>query len=51
MFDTAALGHNSVYGLPPLFRFLNQYRVGRTPWTGDQRVIRPLPIHRTIQTR
>jgi hypothetical protein len=22
-----------------------------TPWTGDQRVARPLPIHRTTQTQ
>jgi hypothetical protein len=24
--------------------------VGRTPWTGDQPVARPLPTHRTTQT-
>jgi hypothetical protein len=24
--------------------------VGRTPWTGDQSVARPLPTHRTTQT-
>jgi hypothetical protein len=30
----------------PLFQFLNQYTVGRTPWTGDQLVARPLPAHR-----
>jgi hypothetical protein len=27
----------------PLFQFLNPYTVGRTPWTGDQPVARPLP--------
>jgi hypothetical protein len=33
----------------PIFQFLNPYTVGRTPWTGDQPVARPLPIHRTTQ--
>jgi hypothetical protein len=27
------------------------YRVGRTPWTGDQLVARPLLTHRTTQTQ
>jgi hypothetical protein len=27
------------------------YTVGRTPWTGDQLVARPLPGHRTAQTQ
>jgi hypothetical protein len=31
----------------PLSKFLNLYRVGRSPWTGDQPVARPLPAHRT----
>jgi hypothetical protein len=35
----------------PLFLFFNLYTVGRTPWTGDQPVARPLPLHRTIHTR
>jgi hypothetical protein len=34
-----------------LFQFLNLYKVGRTPWTGDQRVARPLPTHGTTQTQ
>jgi hypothetical protein len=29
--------------------FLILYTVGRTPWTGDQPVARPLPTHRTTQ--
>jgi hypothetical protein len=33
------------------FSFLILYTVGRTPWTGDQPVARPLPTHRTIQTQ
>jgi hypothetical protein len=37
----------------PLFHFgfLILYTVGRTPWTGDQPVARPLPTHRTTQTQ
>jgi hypothetical protein len=35
----------------PLFQFLNLYTVGRTTWTGDQPVARPLPTHRTTQTQ
>jgi hypothetical protein len=35
----------------PLFQFLNPYTVGRTHWTGDQLVARPLPTHRTTQTQ
>jgi hypothetical protein len=30
-----------------LFSFLILYTVGRTPWTGDQPVGRPLPTHKT----
>jgi hypothetical protein len=35
----------------PLFQFLNLYTVGRTPWTSDKPVARPLPTHRTTQTQ
>jgi hypothetical protein len=34
----------------PLFQFLHQYTVGRTPWAGDQPVSRPILTHRTTQT-
>jgi hypothetical protein len=34
-----------------LLEFLDLYIVGRTPWTEDQPVARPLPTHRTTQTR
>jgi hypothetical protein len=34
-----------------LFQFSNVYTVGRTPWTGDQLIARPLPTHRTTQTQ
>jgi hypothetical protein len=46
----------SVYGctalvdLGRIFSFLISYTVGRTPWTGNQPVSRPLPTHRTTQT-
>jgi hypothetical protein len=33
------------------FSFLILHTVGRTPWTVDQAVARPLPIHRTTQTQ
>jgi hypothetical protein len=38
-------------GAYPLFQFLIFYAVGGTPWTGDQPVARPLPVHRTTQTQ
>jgi hypothetical protein len=31
----------------PLFSILIIYTVGRTPWTGDQPITKPLPTHRT----
>jgi hypothetical protein len=34
-----------------IFSFLIFYTVGRTPWTGDQPVARPLPAHRIAQTQ
>jgi hypothetical protein len=39
------------FDLGRLFSFLILCTVGRTPWTGDQPVARPLPIHRTTQTQ
>jgi hypothetical protein len=33
------------------FSFLILHTVGRTPWTVDQSVARPLPTHRTTQTQ
>jgi hypothetical protein len=36
----------------PLLQFRNRFHTnGRTPWTGDQPVARPLPIHRTTHTQ
>jgi hypothetical protein len=39
------------FGLWRLFHFLNLYTDGRTPWTADQPVARPLPTHRVTQTK
>jgi hypothetical protein len=36
----------ATYSVPYSF-----FTVGRTPWTGDQSVARPLPKHRTTQTQ
>jgi hypothetical protein len=39
-------------GPGPLLQFRNLfYTDGRTPWTSDQPVARPLPTHRTAQTQ
>jgi hypothetical protein len=36
----------------PLIQFLNHfYTDGKTPWTSDEPVTRPLPKHRTTQTQ
>jgi hypothetical protein len=43
--------YSPLLGIWPIFSFLILYTVGRTPWTGDQTVARPLPIHRTTQTQ
>jgi hypothetical protein len=44
-------GCTALWILAVFFSFLILYTVGRTPWTGDQRVARPLPTHRTTQTQ
>jgi hypothetical protein len=48
----------SIYGsivllldLDNFFSFLILYTVGRTPWMGEQPVVRSLPTHRTTQTQ
>jgi hypothetical protein len=38
-------------GLGRFFSFFIFYTVGRTPWTGDQPVTKPLPAHSTAQTQ
>jgi hypothetical protein len=37
--------------LAPFFQFPDIFTIGRTPWTSDQLVARPLPKHRTAQTQ
>jgi hypothetical protein len=39
-----------LYGVE-VFSHLDHFIDGRTPWTGDQFVARPLPKHRTTQTQ
>jgi hypothetical protein len=40
-----------LFGHWPLFQFLDLYTVGRTPWTVDQPVARPLPTQRKTETQ
>jgi hypothetical protein len=44
------MGLQPFVGPWPFFQFLNVYTVGRTPWTGDRPVAKPLHTHRTTQT-
>jgi hypothetical protein len=39
------------WALAPSFQFHDHVTHGRTPWTGDQLVARPLPTHRKTQTQ
>jgi hypothetical protein len=44
--------YSPLLGLGRFFSFLiYTHAVGRTPWTWDQPVARPLPTHRTTQTQ
>jgi hypothetical protein len=43
--------YSPLLDLGRFFSFLILYAVGRTPWTGDQPIARPLPTHRTTQTQ
>jgi hypothetical protein len=49
--DRTIYGSTALLDLGRFFSFLILYTVGRTPWTGDQPVARPLPAHRTTQTQ
>jgi hypothetical protein len=42
--------YSPLLGIGRFLSFLILYTVGRTPWTGDRPVVRPLPTHRTTQT-
>jgi hypothetical protein len=51
-FINSSIALQSFVGPWPLLQFPNVfYTDGRTPWTGDQPVVRPLPTHRTTQTQ
>jgi hypothetical protein len=39
--------YGPLLGLGRFFIFLILYTVGKSPWTGDQPVARPLPTHGT----
>jgi hypothetical protein len=43
--------YSPLLGLCRFFSFVILYTIGRTPWTGDQPVARPLITHRTTQTQ
>jgi hypothetical protein len=43
--------YSPLLGPGRFFSFLVLYTVGRTTWTGDRPVARPLPTHRTTQTQ
>jgi hypothetical protein len=49
--DISMYSYTALVGLGRFFSFLILYTVGKTPWTGDQTVVRPLPTHRTTQTQ
>jgi hypothetical protein len=40
-----------IWSIRLISQFLDDYTDGRSPWTGDQLVARPLPKHRTTQTQ
>jgi hypothetical protein len=43
--------HSPLLDIARFFSFLILYTVGKTPWTGDEPVARPLPTYRTTQTQ
>jgi hypothetical protein len=43
-------GSTALVNLGRFFSCLILYTVGRTPWTGDQPVARPLPTHNNTNT-
>jgi hypothetical protein len=43
--------YSHLLDLGKFFSFLIFYTVSRTPWAGEQPVVRPLPAHRTAQTQ
>jgi membrane protein DedA with SNARE-associated domain len=43
--------YSPLLNLGRFFSFLILYTVGRTPWTGDQLLARPLSTHRTTEAQ
>jgi hypothetical protein len=43
--------HPSIYGSTALVGVGRFFSFGRTPWTGEQPVLRPLPTHRITQAQ
>jgi hypothetical protein len=43
--------YSPLLNLGRFFSFLIFYTEGRTPWTEDQPIAKPLPTHRTAQTQ
>jgi hypothetical protein len=50
-YDVSIHGSTALVDLGRYFSFLMLYTVGRTPWTGDQSVARPISTHKTTQTQ
>jgi hypothetical protein len=46
-----SLALQPLWALASAFQFHDHFTDGRTPWTSDQLVARPLPKHRTTQTQ
>jgi hypothetical protein len=43
-------GYLALVDFGRFFQCHNPYTVGRTPWTGDEAIVRPLPTDRTTHT-
>jgi hypothetical protein len=48
---TSSLLSLPLWGTGLISQFLDHFTVGRTPWTGDQLVAKPIHKHRTTQTQ
>jgi hypothetical protein len=46
-----SLALQSPWALASVYQFHDHFTDGRTPWTSDQLVVRPLSTHMTTQTQ
>jgi hypothetical protein len=46
-----SIGPTALVGPGRFVQFPDLFTIGRTPWTCDELVARPLPKHRTAQTQ